>query len=128
MPLTSLQQDLIEKLIQLDKKYQVLEQTVGIEEKFATLQTETQQSLSKLRKIEPAFSFIALALIGILLLLMLGKIIGNVDSFDLNKNVLMIFVTILNGLQVFTMKRRLAKLEKEMMLLELLAKAKQITE
>ena len=96
MLLTSLQQDLIERLIQLDKQFQVLSQTAHLEKDITSFQSQNRQVLSKRKRAASIFSFIAFGTIFVVLGLLLSTIVGGVSYFDPSKNVVMIGNTTLS--------------------------------
>ncbi len=126
MLLTSLQQDLIERLIQLDKQFQVLSQTAHLEKDITSFQSQNQQVLSKRQRAASIFSFIAFAVFLGVIGLLLSTIIGGVAYFDPSKNAFMILVTMVNVIQPFMMNLSIAKLEQQQMLLDVLEKTTRV--
>lgn len=116
-----LKKDLIEKLLKLDDKNKVLLNENIFEKNFSDRYLEVQNELSKLKKISPLFSPLAYALMLATCIVVVGKIIGYFEDFNMNKAIVMILVTILNFILAFNQKLRIAKLKKQIMVFEILS-------
>jgi hypothetical protein len=81
-----------------------------------------QQKLNKLKASAKAFKIIAYVLVAITGLIALLKVFGNYSWIDLNKASLLILLTITNTVTALSTSMRLTKLEKEVMILDILSK------
>jgi hypothetical protein len=81
-----------------------------------------QQKLNKLKASAKAFQIIAYVLVAITGLIALLKVFGNYSWIDLNKASLLILLTITNTVTALSTSMRLTKLEKEVMILDILSK------
>ena len=117
-----LKKELIEKLLKLDEKNKVLLNENNFEKHFSDRYLEVQNELSKLKKISYPFSPLAYTLLFATCIILTGKIIGYFEDFNINKAIVMIFVTILNVFLAFNQKLRVANLEKQAVVFEILRK------
>ena len=122
MQTLSIRQDLISRLIQLNKKNKFLlpDDTSNVD--WASVKTSFQDNLSKLKYGVRIFEILAYILLAITAVMSFIKVMGETTWPDLNKGALLILLTVTNAFTAFTQKIRIERLEKQILLLDILEK------
>jgi hypothetical protein len=117
-----LKQELIEKLIRIEGKSSSLLKAATTNADWINIKNDKEQSLTKLKKSAKVFEILAYTCFVITAAVSLIKLFGENIGPDLNKGALFIFLTVSNMFTAFAQKIRMEKLEKQIMLLDILQK------
>ena len=116
-----IRQDLVQRLISLNKKHKYL-LSVETTQVDWNLKVDIQNNLNSLKKSAKVFKILAYILLGITAVIAFIKVFGHNTGPDLNKGALFIFLTVTNTFSAFSYKLRVERLEKQILLLDLLEK------
>ena len=120
MQVVDIRQDLIGRLVKLNKKNAVLISADSINIRLKNLKLEIQENLDKLKSSTKIFEILAYFLLTITGIFSFIKVLDLSSWPDLNKGALLILLTVTNAFTAFTQKLRIEKLEKQILLLEIL--------
>jgi hypothetical protein len=122
MQLLSLKQELIEKLVSIEgKKSRMLKASITNAE-WVKIKTEKEHNLAKMKKYARFSVILASTCFAITAAITLVKIFSETIGPDLNKGALFLFLTVSNMFTAFAQKIRIEKLEKQILILDILQK------
>ena len=123
MQTIDIRQDLVQRLISLNKKHKYLLSVDTTRVDWSNLKVDIQNNLNSLKKSAKVYEILAYILLGITAVIAFIKVFGdNNTGPDLNKGALFIFLTVTNTFSAFSYKLRVERLEKQILLLDLLEK------
>lgn len=123
MQTINIRRDLVQRLISLNKKHKYLLSVDTNQVDWSNLKVDIQNNLKSLKKSAKVYEILAYILLGITAVIAFIKLFGdNNTGPDLNKGALFIFLTVTNTFSAFSYKLRLERLEKQILLLDLLEK------
>jgi len=122
MQTLDIRQDLITRLIKLNNKITFLLQSDTVNVNWTSLKFDIQENINKLKsttKILEITSYLLLTITGVISIM---KVLGEGSWPDLNKGALLILLTVTNTITAFSQKLRIERLEKQILLLDILEK------
>ncbi|MEO7046669.1 MAG: hypothetical protein ABI091_15295 [Ferruginibacter sp.] len=122
MQLLNIRHDLITQLKELDTKKRFASVADFQGANWKDLKTEAQKNLNNLRTTSKIYDVLAYILLTVLGVISFLKVTGLSNSPDLNKGALLIFLTVTNTTVAFAQKRRLDRLEKQILVIDILEK------
>lgn len=122
MDTSGIKQDLIQELKALDKQKPFLATSDFEQVNWANLKTESQQNLGKLKSASKVNEIMLYALLTITGVMALLRVFDFGYQPDLNKGALLIFLAATNAVVALRQKIKIAKLEKQFLLINILAK------
>lgn len=117
-----IRQELINRLVQLNRKNKFLLSTDTSSVDWSNLKLDIQQNLRKLKKAAKVYEILAYVLMTITGVVALIKLFSVNGGPDLNKGALLIFLTVSNMFSAFSQRIRVERLEKQILLLDILEK------
>lgn len=121
MQTVTIKQDLIDKLVKLSKRTKISFAT-DTNANWTNLKIDIQQQLSKLKRNVKAYDTIVYIMMAVTLIITFIKVVGDNIGPNLNQGWLFFFLTVSNMFTAFSLKLRIEKLEKQVLLLEILEK------
>lgn len=122
MQTLDIRQDLINRLIKLNKKVMFLLPSDTASVNWTSLKLDIQENLNKLKSTTKILGITAYILMTITGVISFMKVLGEGSWPDLNKGALLILFTVTNTLTAFTQKLRIERLEKQILILDILEK------
>lgn len=122
METLNIRQELINRLVQLNKKNRFLLSADASHLDRSNLKNDIQQNLDKLKKGAKAYEILAYILMPITAIVSLIKLFSDNGGPDLNKGALLIFLTVSSMFSAFSQRIRVERLEKQILLLDILEK------
>lgn len=122
MDTSGIKQDLIQELKALDKQKPFLANSDFEQVNWANLKTESQQNLGKLKSASKVNEIMLYALLTITGVMALLRVFDFGYQPDLNKGALLIFLAATNAVVALRQKIKIARLEKQFLLINILAK------
>lgn len=116
-----IRQELIDRLVQLNKKNKFLLSADTSNVDWSNLKLDIQENLDKLKKGAKIYEILAYILMTITGVVALIKLFSD-NGPDLNKGALLIFLTVSNMFSAFSQRIRVERLEKQILLLDILEK------
>jgi len=120
MQTLEIRQDLISRLIKLDKNYMFLRPAETVNLNWTNLKTGIQKNVNRLKsstKVYEIVSFFLLTVVGIISFM---KVLDLGSWPDLNKGALLILLTVTNSMIAFSQRIKIQRLEKQILLLDIL--------
>ena len=122
MQTLKIRQDLISRLIKLDNKNGFLNPSETVNLDWTSLKTDIQNNAGRLKSITKIYEVIALILLTVVGVVSFMKVLDLGTWPDLNKGSLLILLTVTNTLTAFSQKIKIERLEKQILLLDILEK------
>lgn len=122
METLNIRQDLINRLVKLNKKNKFLISANTTNVNLTNLKVGIQQNLNKIKKGAKAFEILAYICMTIIAVVAFIKVFSDNGGPDLNKGALFIFLTASFTFSAFSQKLRVERLEQQIFLLNILEK------
>ena len=120
MQTLDIRQDLIKRLIGLNKRHKHLLSADTTHVDWSNVKVDIQQSLHKLKKSAKVYEIIAYIMMAFIAVIASIKLFGISTGPDLNKGAFFIFLTVTNTFSAFSQRLRVERLEKQILLLDIL--------
>ncbi len=123
MPTLSIRTELLTQLHELNKRNKFLPTTDFRNLDVHGFKMEIQKKLAHLKSISRIYNVIAFILLAVTGVTSFMKVLELNTTMDLNKGALLIFLTVTSAIVAFGQQLRIAQLEKQFILIEILEKA-----
>lgn len=122
-----IKKELVDRIVSLNKK-QKFQLSADIDKvDWNTLKVEIQKDVDKIKKSAKVYEILAYSMMAIVAIGIIIKLFGINDGPDLNKGALFIFLTVTSMFSAFSQRLRIERLEKQVLLLDMLEMVDDVT-